>query len=82
MDFLKIGGKEDKNANVLVITDHFTRYAQAYVTGNQQAITAAKVFINKFVTNYGFPERMLTDQAQAFNANFMKLYVNKQRLRR
>ena len=41
MDFLRIGGKEDRNANVLVITDHFTRYAQAYVTGNQQAATAA-----------------------------------------
>ena len=27
MDFLRIGGKEDKNANVLVITDHFVRYA-------------------------------------------------------
>ena len=71
MDFLKIGGKEDKNANVLVITDHFTRFAQAYVTGNQQATTAAKVFIDKFVTNYGYPERKLTDQAQAFNG---KLY--------
>ena len=34
MDFLRIGGKEDRNANVLVITDHFTRFAQAYVTGN------------------------------------------------
>ena len=27
MDFLRIGGKEDRNANVLVITGHFTRYA-------------------------------------------------------
>ena len=71
MDFLRIGGKEDRNANVLVITDHFTRYAQAYVTGNQQAATATKVFVDKFVTNYGYPERILTDQAQAFNG---KLY--------
>ena len=71
MDFLRIGGKNDKNANVLVITDHFTRYCQAYVTSNQQATTAAKVFINQFVTNYGYPEIILTDQAQAFNG---KLY--------
>ena len=71
MDFLRIGGKNDKNANLLVITDHFTRYCQAYVTSNQQATTAAKVFINQFVTNYGYPEIILTDQAQAFNG---KLY--------
>ena len=59
MDFLRIGSKDDKNANVLVITDHFTRYAEAYVTGNQQASTAAKVFMDKFVTNYGYPPENL-----------------------
>ena len=67
MDFLKIGGKDDKNTNVLVVTDHFTRYAQAYVTGNQQASTVARVFIDKFVTNYGWPVKILTDQAKDFN---------------
>ena len=30
MDFLQIGSKQDKNTNVLVITDHFTRYSQAF----------------------------------------------------
>ena len=54
MDFLKIGGKDDKNTNVLVVTDHFTRYAQAYVTCNQQASTVAHVFIDNFATNYGW----------------------------
>ena len=72
MDFLRIGGKEDRNANVLVIKDHFTRYAQAYITGNQQASTAAKVFMDKFITNYGYPQKILTDQAKAFNG---KLYT-------
>ena len=55
MDFLRIGGKEDKNANVLVITDHFIRFAQAYVTGNQQATTAAKIFIDKFLPIMAIP---------------------------
>ena len=34
MDFLVIGWKKDpdKEINVLVVTDHFTRYTQAFVT--------------------------------------------------
>ena len=82
MDFLRIGGKEDRNANVLVITDHFTRYAQAYVTGNQQATTAAKVFIDKFVTNYGYPERILTDQAQAFNGRLYEALCREAKIKK
>ena len=44
VDFLTIEGKKDvrKDINVLVVTDHFTRYAQAYVTTSQTAITACK----------------------------------------
>ena len=82
MDFLRIGRKEDKNANVLVITDHFTRYAQAYVTGNQQAATAAKIFIDKFVTNYGFPVTILTDQAQAFNGKLYEALCREVKIRK
>ena len=34
LDFLSIGGKDDVMKNVFVVTDHFTRYAQCYVTSN------------------------------------------------
>ena len=82
MDFLKIGGKDDKNANVLVVTDHFTRYAQAYVTGNQQASTVARVFIDKFVTNYGWPVKILTDQAKDFNDLLFSALCHKAKIRK
>ena len=44
MDFLVIGSKKnpDKDINVLVVTDHFTRYAQAFVTTSQTAIVVAQ----------------------------------------
>ena len=51
MDFLLIGSKKEKDTNVLVITDHFTRYSQAYVTSNQQTSTVAKAATAEVVTN-------------------------------
>ena len=72
MDYLKIGGKDDPQFNVLVVTDHFTRYIQAYVTANQQAMTTAKVFIKEFVSNYGWPTKILTDQGQTFNGKLFE----------
>ena len=40
LEFLPIGGGADKN--VLVVTDLFTKYAQAYVTVSQSASEVAK----------------------------------------
>ena len=39
LDFLTLGGKADDNRSVdiLIVTDHFTKYAQAYVTPKQTA---------------------------------------------
>ena len=40
LDFLTLGEKagDAKSTNILVITDHFTKYAQAYVTPKQTAV--------------------------------------------
>ena len=49
IDFLVIDSKKDinKEINVLVITDHFTRYAQAFVTTSQTAHTVAITLYEK-----------------------------------
>ena len=49
LDFLSIGGKEDKMKSVLVVSDHFTCYAQCYVTKNQTALTVATELVNKYL---------------------------------
>ena len=43
LDFLTLGGKADdhKSVNFLIVTDHFTKYAQAYVTPKQTALVFA-----------------------------------------
>ena len=43
MDFLSIEPSKGNIENVLVITDHFTRYAQAYASKTQTAQATAKL---------------------------------------
>ena len=75
LDFLQIGSKKKdkgKHIYVLVVTDHFTQYAKAYVTMNQMAHMVAHVFINEYVANYGWPKKILTDQAKDFERKVFK----------
>ena len=58
--------------NVLVITDHFTRYAQAYVTKTQTAQMTAKTLWDKFIVHYASsPEKILMDQGCNFKSQLV-----------
>ena len=43
LDHLKIEPSKGNIENVLVVTDHFTRYAQAFPSKTQTALTTAKL---------------------------------------
>ena len=55
MDFLKIEPDAKGTRNVLVITDHFTRYAFAVPTRDQKATTVAKVLWETVFFELWFP---------------------------
>ena len=61
-----------KVKHVLVIVDHFTRYTRAYVTKDQKASTAAKTLYEGFISIFGVPERILTDQGKAFTSEVVE----------
>ena len=52
--------------NVLIVEDHFTRYTQVYVTNNHTVCTTACVLYNEFFSVFGFPRRLMSDQASEF----------------
>ena len=53
LDFLTIGKEgTDKAINIMVITDHFTRYAQACITPKQMAPVVAKTRWEQFLVHY------------------------------
>ena len=72
LDHLTLEPCKGKIESVLVVTDHFTRYAQAYPVKNQTAKTTAKVLWEQFLRHYGFPQKILTDQGPGFESDLFK----------
>lgn len=66
MDFLSIEPDQSNTKDVLVLTDHLSKYAVAIPTTNQKAQTVAERLWDNFIVHYGFPERLLTDQGPDF----------------
>ena len=57
--------------NVLVFTDHFTRYSQPYVTKTQTTQMTAKTLWDKFIVHYGLPKKILMDQGCNFESQLV-----------
>ena len=72
IDYLTIkppsNSRSNKGVNILIITDHFTRYAQAHITSSQKAPIVAKMLWDHFFVHYGFPENILSDQGRNFES--------------
>ena len=58
--------------NVLVMTDHFTRYALAVVTKDQTAKTVAKVFYEHFIAVFGVSAKLLSDRGVNFTSTLVE----------
>ena len=73
IDFLTVGRPEsERQINLRVVTNHFTQYAQAYVMPNQTAPVVAKILWEQFLTHYGWPSKILTDQGKSFENNLFR----------
>ena len=58
--------------NVLVMTDHFTRYALTVVMKDQTAKTVAKVFYECFIAVFGVPTKLLSDRGANFTSTLVE----------
>ena len=72
MDFLSIERGKGGYENILVVTDSFTKYAWAFPTRNQKVTTVAKLLWEKVLINYGFPQRLHSDQGKDFDSRLIK----------
>lgn len=72
MDFLSLEPDSSNTKDILVLTDHFTKFALAIPTANQKAKTVAKCLWNDFIVHYGIPERLHSDQGPDFESRLIK----------
>ena len=72
MDYLSLEPSKGNIENVLVITDHFTRYALAYPSKTQTAQATARILWDNFICHHGFPEKFISDQGRNFESDLIK----------
>ena len=60
LDYLCQELGKGKEENILVVMDHFTCYAQVYVTQSQMALMRGKTLWDN-VVHYGLSEKILLD---------------------
>ena len=58
--------------HMLVITDHFTRWVEAYPLPDEKASTIANVLVDEFISRFGVMKRVHSDQGRNFVGAVMK----------
>ena len=67
----------DKNKYILVVTDYFTRFAEAYALPDIEATTVADKLLVEFICKYGVPVQIHTDQGSQFTSELFKELCSK-----
>lgn len=50
------------NEYILVVSNYFTRWVEAYPLPNQKVTTVAKVLVNEWICRFGAPDVIHSDQ--------------------
>ena len=71
IDFTKVDPSKDGKENILVLTDVFTKFSQAFVTPNQKVITVAKILVDRWFYVYDIPAHINSNKGHSFHNEVM-----------
>lgn len=60
------------NRYIMVVTDYFTKYSEAYPIPDITASTAATVLVSEFICRFGVPRQIHTDQGSQFESTLFQ----------
>jgi hypothetical protein len=60
------------NKYILVFTDYFTRWPEAFAMPDQKSETIAPIFVEEIIFKYGVPKKLLTGRGTNFLSNLME----------
>ncbi len=61
-----------RNRYILVITDIFSKWVEAYALPNKSSDSVARVLVNEYIVRYGAPQRIHSDQGGEFQNRMME----------
>ena len=60
------------NKYIMVVAEYFTKWTEAYPIPNQEAVTVARKLVDEFVSRFGAPEHLHSDQGRNVESSLFK----------